>query len=209
MDLRQRRLPCAERRHPLGHGQYSSNPATPLTCKTLRGLLLLLHFEPLRQARECVRRHSVALLLLLGACGLPRDSESTLERARRGALRVGVAHNPPWTTVSAGDPQGVEVSLVSEIAREAGTRIQWVSGAESELLLALKEHKLDLVIGGLTADLPWKTEVGFTRPYYEDKAAKKDHVLAVAPGENALLVHVERTLLRRKSSIPSLLRELP
>jgi hypothetical protein len=110
--------------------------------------------------------------------------------------------------VSAGDPEGVEVWLISEIARGAGTRIQWVPGAESELLLSLKEHQLDLVIAGLTADLPWKTEVGFTRPYYEDKEGEA-HVLAVAPGENALLLHVERTLLRRKSSIPSLLREVP
>jgi hypothetical protein len=94
---------------------------------------------------------------------------------------------------------------VTEIARAAGARIEWHQGAESELLTSLKDRKIDLVIAGLTADLPWKTEVGFTRVYYEDTAARKKHVMAVAPGENALLVHVERILLRQKSAVPAMI----
>jgi polar amino acid transport system substrate-binding protein len=151
--------------------------------------------------------HSLTLgCALLAACGLPRDPDGALERARREGLRVGAAHNPPWVEVGNGEAGGVEGTLVREIARTAGARIQWQPGAESELLMKLKDREIDIVIGGLTDDLPWKTELGFTRVYYEDTVAKKKHVLAVAPGENALLMHVERSLLRQKATVPMLLK---
>ena len=146
------------------------------------------------------------LVVVLTACDLPRDPDGSLERARGGTLRVGAAHNPPWVSIGSGEPEGVEVTLVNEIARAAGARIEWHPGAESELLTALKDREIDIVVAGLTDDLPWIAEVGFTRVYYEDPVAKKKHVMAVAPGENALLVHVERVLLREKSAVPNLLR---
>jgi polar amino acid transport system substrate-binding protein len=52
-----------------------------------------------------------------------------------------------------------------------------VRGSESALLEALREREVDLVIGGLTAQLPWSSEVAFTRPYYTDTL-----VLGAAPG---------------------------
>ena len=126
------------------------------------------------------------------ACGLPRDAEHTLDRVSGGTMRVGVVDHAPWARVSDRAVAGVEPSLVADLARELHARPAWRLGAESELLRALHDRQLDIVIGGLTADSPWKTEVALTRPY--EGGGDPKHVLAVAPGENAWLLRVERHL---------------
>jgi polar amino acid transport system substrate-binding protein len=133
-------------------------------------------------------------MAVLSSCGLPRDADGTLDRVHGGALRVGVSDHPPWTAIRDGQIDGIETRLVAELARGLGARPVWRRGAESELLDALHRRELDIVVGGLTADSPWKGQVAFTRPHFTDTATGRAHVLAVSPGENAFLVHVERFL---------------
>ena len=154
------------------------------------------------------RRATIAGLLILvapaAACDLPRDSEGTLDRVRGGTLRVGFAVDTPWVTDSAGMAGGVEGRIVNGLARSLGARVVWTHGHESELLTALHDRELDLVVGGLTADSPWKASIAFTKPYHVDsgfvvrslkaKRREEKHVLALPPGENGWLVYVERFL---------------
>jgi polar amino acid transport system substrate-binding protein len=113
----------------------------------------------------------VLLFGALSACNLPRDAEGATERAEGGVLRIGVVEHPPWATA---DGSGIENGLAAEVARRLGATPYWVTGTENELLAALHERELDLVIGGLTADSPWAKQVAFTKPYYAD-------TIAVAP----------------------------
>jgi polar amino acid transport system substrate-binding protein len=152
------------------------------------------------------------------ACTLPRDADGTLDRVRGGTLRAGAAGAPPWVTDSLGALGGVEVRLVEELARSVGARVAWTRRREAELLPALHARELDLVIGGLTDDEPWAEQVAFTHPYLVDtvgvgvargavtRTVVRRHVLAVAPGENAWLVHVERFLRARKPQVPNMVR---
>jgi ABC-type amino acid transport substrate-binding protein len=71
----------------------------------------------------------------------------------------------------------VEVELVERFAERLDAGITWTSGSETELIDALHERQLDLVIAGLHAKLPWKKEVAFTRPYYTVQS-----VIGVPPG---------------------------
>jgi ABC-type amino acid transport substrate-binding protein len=135
---------------------------------------------------------------LLQGCDLPRDAEGTLPRLRGGELRVGVAEHPPWTTIVDGRVDGVEPRLVAELARELGARTAWRRGSESELLESLHARRLDLVIGGLTDDSPWRGKVAFTTPYFTDTVADRRHVFALSPGENAWQMRVERFLDSRQ-----------
>jgi polar amino acid transport system substrate-binding protein len=108
----------------------------------------------------------LVLLVLLGACGVPRDTGTTLDDVRGGVLRVGVTANEPWTTVADdGTVDGVEVTLVERLADELDATVEWYPGSESELMAALKHRVLDLVIGGLADDAPWVKEASLTRPY--------------------------------------------
>lgn len=122
----------------------------------------------------------VAALLALAACDLPRDPGGTTARVRAGTVRVGVVHNPPWATVAAGEPRGVEPALVAELARRVGARVEWVPGGESELLAALEARQLELVVGGLAGTGPWQARLGLTRPFYTDSV-----VVGVRPGAPA------------------------
>jgi polar amino acid transport system substrate-binding protein len=147
-----------------------------------------------------MRATSVILsAIVLSACGLPRDPQDTLKRVQGGTLRVGIAEHRPWTSDSAGAYGGVEADMVRELARELGAKVEWRVGGESVLLPGLHERKLDLVVAGLDAKTPWSKSVGITKPYHAVFDPKKrELVWAVAPGENAWQIRVERFLLDQK-----------
>jgi polar amino acid transport system substrate-binding protein len=122
-------------------------------------------------------RRSTHLLLclavaLLGACrDIPRDPHGTLERVRGGVLRVGLMHHKPWATIIDGRPQGLEAALAEQLAKSLGATVEWAEPRGDELFQALKEYRLDLVVGGITEHSPWKDHVAFTRPYLRHRAA--------------------------------------
>jgi polar amino acid transport system substrate-binding protein len=136
------------------------------------------------------------LVVLSGGCDLPRDAAGTLDRVRDHELRVGVEEHPPWVVMTATGPAGIEPELVGRLAHGIGARPVYRRGSESELLEALDRRELDLVVGGLREDSPWRGRVALTRPYYVEKDASAGHVFATAAGENGWLVHVERFLAR-------------
>jgi len=110
----------------------------------------------------------LAIVAVVVACDLPRDADGTIDRVRNGTMRVGVVSNPPWVTIDEGEVGGIEGTLVRELARELNARPVWVVATEEELLASLEKRELDLVIGGLTADVPWKSKVALTKPFYTD-----------------------------------------
>jgi ABC-type amino acid transport substrate-binding protein len=108
----------------------------------------------------------MTVFLLVSACGWPRDTSSTLSDVRNGLLRVGVSESPPWTVVpDEGEPRGAEVQLVERLAHRLGARVEWYPGSESELMAALHDRVLDLVIGGLESDAPWTRHASLTKQY--------------------------------------------
>lgn len=144
----------------------------------------------------------LAAALLLTGCGvqIPKDPDGSLDSiTRSGELRVGVSPNPPFTTLpEAPDaaPGGSEVERVTGFARTLGAEPVWQVGGEEELVRRLEEGELDIVIGGLTDKNPHLTAAGTTRPYLTTPEHGKQvkHVMAVVPGENALLSALERYL---------------
>ncbi len=143
----------------------------------------------------------VACVTLFG-CDLPRDPEGTLDRVRNGVLRVGVTPHGEWVESDAGrPPTGIEPALVEDFARQHGATIQWFRGSETQVLTALEEYELDLVVAGLTEETLWSDRVGLSQPYVETRNGR--HVMAVAPGENAFLLQLDRFLQSREGSINS------
>jgi polar amino acid transport system substrate-binding protein len=141
-------------------------------------------------------------LALLAACGIPRDPEGTLERVQGGPLRVGVTEHPPWTILDEG-PSGVEVELVEGFARSLDAEIVWFPGSEAELLTALQERELDLVIGGFTDDDAWAKEATFTQPYVTLR------IVAGAPSGRAPPSDIDglRVAVRSGTEVPSLVED--
>ncbi len=116
--------------------------------------------------RRLIRLSLCLTVILLGACrDIPRDPEGTLERVQGGVLRAGLMHHKPWAAMVDGRPQGLEVDLVEQLAKSLNASVEWAEPRGDELFQALKEHRLDLVVGGITERSPWKDHVAFTRPY--------------------------------------------
>lgn len=152
----------------------------------------------------------LAVLLPCAGCGLPWDPEGTFERVRNGTLRVGAVHNPPWVRLADGrKPEGVEVELVNLLAAELEAKVEWAPGGESALFTALERFELDLVVGGLPEDTPWKDRLGLTQVYFESPlgigvpadAECPDGLdgreVAVVPGDV-----VAAALVRRRGGVP-------
>ena len=109
---------------------------------------------------------AAAAAATFGGCQYPADPDGTLERVRDGTMRVGVTASDPWVDLAdPGDPQGVEPELARRFAARLNAEVEWIEGSEEELMGALEEGQLDLVVGGLTKKTPWKKEAALTRPY--------------------------------------------
>ena len=155
-----------------------------------------------RTDRPCAPARAVcaaALFALLpaGACSdYPGDPERTLERTRGAVLVVGGTDSPPWLVRTGSGAAGPEAELIEELAATLDSRVEWRWGALEEQLEALERFELAMVAGGLTRATPWKARVALTRPWI--RAGEADHVLAVPPGENAMLMAVDRFVEGRR-----------
>ena len=145
-------------------------------------------------------------IVFLGACDVyPEDPRRTLEQVQsRHVLRVGVIEHRPWAYRNGDAAAGIEAEAVAAFARRLQVAPRWTFLSEAEAADSLKQHDLDLVIGGLTEASPRKDEIGFTRPYCETADSKKGrHVLAVPRGENRFLSAVEVFLDSQGESLRS------
>ena len=125
-----------------------------------------------------MRRLGAALVVVvvLAACDIPRDPESTLDRVTEGTLRVGVSASDPWVVLGEGEPTGVEVEIVKRFAADLGAEIEWHEGTVDELAAALHVRELDLMIAGLTSTSKITSEATLTHPYLTTQV-----VVAVPP----------------------------
>ena len=146
---------------------------------------------------------AVAVLAVLTGCSsFPADPDGTLDRVRGGVLRVGVSHNEPWVqVVQETEPSGIEPELVQRFATTLQATIEWQPGGEEALMTDLEHGRLDLVIGGLTAESPWTDKAAITKPYAEMRSREGEtekHVMAAPLGENAFLLELEKFLLSQE-----------
>jgi hypothetical protein len=138
-----------------------------------------------------------AAALLTGCDAIPRDSAGALDRARGGELRVGLADHPPWVRFDGEGHSGLEPELIEAWAKKLGARIHWRRGAEAELVEAVHRRELDVLVAGLDNSTPYRSRLGLSQPYLEYKdryGSTKKRVIAVTPGESALLLSLDRFL---------------
>lgn len=163
--------------------------------------------QSMTSCAPCLRRRVCRIAYLLGTFSVlalygcdryPSDQRGTLKRiSSTKALRVGVIDDPPWVhSTQSGRPTGIEPELVEHFAETLDTKIVWEVGAAHTLFAKLKNTNLDIVIGGLTQDNPWRSQVGFTQPYFIEDDSGDAHVLAVPSGENRFITALEKSPTR-------------
>lgn len=134
-------------------------------------------------------------LMLVGCQPFPADpSESLTQIRERGSLRVGALYAPPWVNGEApAQAAGLEGLMMKQFAERLGVQLETHWGSGQELFDALSHHELDIVIGGLTHDNPWRHMVGLSAAYHTTRAVVATKANGQLPEElEGLLVSIER-----------------
>ncbi|MFD2740088.1 enoyl-CoA hydratase [Sulfitobacter aestuarii] len=133
---------------------------------------------------------SIALalgLLLVAACRLPLDPESTSEEVTGGVLKVGLLMRP----LDAPDRQALE-----RIAARFDATPELIEDDPHRLFARLERGDLHLILGRLPGSTPFADKVALSDPFGELRLGgeQEDRVLALRQGENRFLVGVNRAL---------------
>jgi polar amino acid transport system substrate-binding protein len=112
------------------------------------------------------------LVLALGACQSFPTRAPTSERLQRvlesRELRVGLSGSQPPLNMKnkSGEIIGLEVDLVKALAHAMGLEVRLVVTPFADLLPALEEGEVDLVISGMTITPERNARVAFAGPYF-------------------------------------------
>lgn len=143
------------------------------------------------------------LFCFLSGCDMPKDPDNTFQRIdETKVIRAGASHNPPWISLQHDKPSGIEVELLEKLASQLNASIQWKTGTEHDLVMALKENKLDVVLAGFRKESPWHKDISLTKPYFT--LNKEEFVWALPQGENRWLMYVEMFFENNKNLISSM-----
>lgn len=142
-------------------------------------------------------RGLLLLTLVVAGCSLqmPADPGGTLDDVRSGVLRVGASPEGELVRTDDGSVSGSEAALVKAFAESLDAEIEWTIGSEESLVDMLAHDELDVLIGGITDQTPWSSDVGMTRGYPGiPGSGGKPLVFLVEPGENRFLSELEQFL---------------
>lgn len=129
---------------------------------------------------------------------MPRDQRGATGRIQQsGEIIVGVSREINNNT----SQEEREKQLVQKVAARLSARIVWRAGNAQQLLQDLADSKLPLVAATVPCDSPFAGHIGLSKPYFKDKTRDQNYCLAVAPGENRLLLLVDQIIAEEQGQI--------
>jgi polar amino acid transport system substrate-binding protein len=116
-------------------------------------------------------RISIIVLVLVSlvfcACGKSKQDDQDLPKPEREPLRIGMTPNyPPMIFMQDGRYAGIEADLARGLAREFQQPLLFLPMKWEQLIPALMEGKVDLIMSGMTATTARKMRIDFTDPYF-------------------------------------------
>jgi len=109
------------------------------------------------------------VLLTISSVSAQNSNSPVLERiSKTQTLRVGMTgEQPPFNVKNReGNLIGMDVDLAQLLARAMGVKLEIVQMPFANLLPALEDNEVDLVMSGMTATLQRNVRVPFVGPYY-------------------------------------------
>jgi len=105
------------------------------------------------------------LVFFFSGCAAPL-MESKPEEPRPLPLRVGVfPYYPPMIFKQTDEFRGAEADLAIRLAKMLGREAQFVELGWEQLIPALMEGRIDIIMSGMTITEARKARVNFTEPY--------------------------------------------
>lgn len=111
----------------------------------------------------------IAAVWLTG-CTVPVDdgSKATESAASKSVLRVGVTANyPPLIDKVNGKLVGMEIDFANEVGKDLGKRIEFVELPWQQLIPALADGDIDVIMSGMSITAGRKKQISFTDPYMQ------------------------------------------
>ena len=156
---------------------------------------------------KCLRFSTyIGCCALLGGClsgcaslsntleSLPRDQSGqsgwTSQIQREQVLVVGVSQAEKQDQAVATQ----EKKIIAQLANRLGARVKWREGNAHTLLNDLEARRIPLVAAQLPSDSPFAEKLGFSKPFYKRATDNIEYSIAVAPGENRLLLLLDQII---------------
>jgi len=106
--------------------------------------------------------------LWLGGCAAPveDDGKAIPSGMSKSVLRVGLTANyPPLVSRVDGELAGIEIDLAEDVGRALGKRMQFVELPWEQLIPALADGDIDVIMSGMSITAGRKQKISFTDPY--------------------------------------------
>ena len=133
--------------------------------------------------------------------------------AKSGTLRVGMsAGQPPFNVTNRhGNVIGMDVDLARLLARALDVELEIVERPFGDLLPALADGKVDLVISGMTSTLPRNMQAAFVGPYFVTGKSllTKSRTIAAIQESGELEGGLKITALRGSTSADFVRKAIP
>ena len=147
---------------------------------------------------------SVLVLFAFTACAQQQTKQNSpagspvIDRiVDRGQLVVGtMGKMPPMNmTTKDGDLIGMEIDLAKSIAAAMGVKARFETMAFSDLLPALEDGKVDMILSGMTITPARNMKAAFVGPYFQSGKAFLTKIKTIAEADEAADVNIADTKL--------------
>lgn len=96
----------------------------------------------------------------------PPEPVQQTQKKPGNLLRIGMSPNyPPIVFIQAGEITGVEADFAHLLANEFGRPVEMETYPWDQLITALLDGKIDIIMSGMTVTTPRKMRIAFTTPY--------------------------------------------
>jgi polar amino acid transport system substrate-binding protein len=103
-----------------------------------------------------------ALLYAAALAGVEAEAQPGAQAPLRVGMSTGYA---PLAFAEGGKPSGIEADLAQLLEPQLGTKLEIVQMPFTELIPALREGRIDIIMSGLSVTDERKASVRFTKPY--------------------------------------------
>ncbi len=134
---------------------------------------------------------SIGCFVFGGCADLPRDQSGWTARIqRKGVLVVGFSR--PLQNDEAVFQR--EKQVLQKLAKRLGARLELREGNAHTLLDELQKREIAVVMAQIPSESPFAEKLGFSQPFYKRESDDIEYSIAVAPGENRLLLMLDKII---------------